>query len=178
MYLLTNSYGSPAALAPPFRELAHTLDPDQPVFNLRTMEDFYQIRSISILRMIVEMVGAMGSLGLSLALIGLYGLMAFSVARRTREIGIRMAIGARQSDVVEMVLRQGLVLSVTGISIGGVISIAVSRLLTVGLVGLGHPNSETYFIVPALLFAVTMASCYMPALRASQVDPMAALRYE
>ncbi len=178
MYLLTNSYGSPAALIAPLRALVHTLDPDQPIFNVRTMEDFYQVRSISVLRMIVEVVGTMGTVGLSLALIGLYGLMAFSVARRTREIGIRMAIGARRSDVLAMVLRQGLVLSVIGICIGGAISVAVSRLLTAGLIGLGHPNAGTYFIVPILLFAVTMASCYLPALRASHVDPMVALRYE
>jgi putative ABC transport system permease protein len=178
MYLLTNSYGPPAALIAPLRQLAHTLDPDQPVFNVRTMEDFYQVRAISVLRILAEVVGTMGTVGLSLALIGLYGLMAFSVARRTREIGIRMAIGARRSQVLSMVLRQGLVLSVAGICIGGAISIAVSRLLTAGLIGLGHPNSGTYVIVPMLLFLVTMASCYLPALRASRVDPMVALRYE
>ena len=178
MYLLTNSYADPAALVAPLRELVHTLDPDQPVFNVRTMEDFYQIRAISIMRMIVEVVGAMGTVGLSLALIGLYGLIAFSVARRTREIGIRMAIGAARSDVLKMVLGQGLKLSTAGICIGGLISIAVSRALTAGLVGLGHPNSATYIIVPILLFVVTLASCYLPALRASRTDPMVALRYE
>ena len=178
MYLLSNSYGDPAALAGPLRQLAHTLDADQPVFNVRTMEDFYQIRAISVMRMIVEVVGTMGSVGLVLALIGLYGLVAYSVAKRTREIGVRMAIGAARSDVLKMVLRQGIALSAAGIVIGGLISIAVSRLLTAGLVGLGHPNSATYFIVPALLFAVTLASCYVPAFRASRVDPIVALRYE
>jgi len=178
MYLLSNSYGDPAALAGPLRQLAHTLDADQPVFNVRTMEDFYQIRAISVMRMIVEVVGTMGSVGLVLALIGLYGLVAYSVAKRTREIGVRMAIGAARSDVLKMVLRQGIALSAAGIVIGGLISIAVSRLLTAGLVGLGHPNSATYFIVPALLFAVTVASCYVPAFRASRVDPIVALRYE
>ena len=178
MYLLTNSYGSAAALIAPLRALVHTFDPDQPIFNVRTMEDFYQVRSISVLRMIVEVVGTMGTVGLSLALIGLYGLMAFSVARRTREIGIRMAIGARRSDVLTMVLRQGLALSLIGICIGGAISVAVSKLLTAGLIGLGHPNAGTYFIVPTLLFVVTTGSCYVPALRASHVDPIVALRYE
>ena len=178
MYLLSNSDGDPAALAGPLRQLAHTLDADQPVFNVRTMEDFYQIRAISVMRMIVEVVGTMGTVGLVLALIGLYGLVAYSVAKRTREIGIRMAIGAARSDVLKMVLRQGLTLSAAGIVIGGLISIAVSRLLTAGLVGLGQPNSATYFIVPALLFAVTLASCYVPAFRASRVDPIVALHYE
>ncbi|HWY68090.1 MAG TPA: ABC transporter permease [Terriglobales bacterium] len=178
MYLLTNSYGDSAALAAPLRELAHVLDPDQPVFNVRTMEDFYQIRAISVMRIIVEVVGTMGAVGLALALIGLYGLIAYSVARRTREIGVRMAIGARRSDVLNMVLQQGLKLSVAGILIGGAISVGVSRALTAGFVGLGHPNSATYVIVPLVLLLVTMASCYLPALRASRTDPMVALRYE
>src|SRR5207302_394007 len=178
MYLLTNSSGDPAALVAPLRALVHTLDPDQPVFNVRTMEDFYQVRAISVLRIIVEIVATMGAVGLALALIGLYGLIAFSVARRTREIGIRMAIGARRADVVKMVLRQGLRLSVAGICIGGAISVAVSRALTAGLIGLGQPNSATYVIVPLVLFLVTMGSCYLPARRASRTDPMVALRYE
>jgi len=178
MYLLTNSYADPAALAAPLRELVHALDADQPVFNVRTMEDFYQIRAISIMRIIVEIVGTMGAVGLALALIGLYGLVAYSVARRTREIGIRLAVGARRADVLNMVLRQGLKLSVAGICIGGAVSVAVSRALTAGLIGLGHPNSATYIVVPMILLLVTMASCYLPALRASRTDPMVALRYE
>jgi len=80
--------------------------------------------------------------------------------------------------VLKMVLGQGLKLSTAGICIGGLMSIAVSRALTAGLIGLGHPNSATYIIVPILLFVVTLASCYLPALRASRTDPMVALRYE
>jgi predicted permease len=178
MYLLTNSSGDPATLVAPLRALVHTLDPDQPVFNVRTMEDFYQVRAISVMRIIVEVVVTMGAVGLTLALIGLYGLIAFSVSRRTREIGIRMAIGAHRSDVLRMVLRQGLTLAVAGIGIGGAISVAVARALTAGLIGLGHPNAATYVIVPVTLLVVALASCYLPAFRASRVDPMVALRYE
>jgi putative ABC transport system permease protein len=178
MYLLANSYGDPAALAAPLREVVNGLDSDQPVFNVRTMQDFYQVRAISAMRMIMGMVASMGMTGLMLALVGLYALVAYSVAQRTREIGIRMAIGARRSDVLNMILRQGLTLSLAGIGIGAVISIALARLLTAGLIGLGQPNSATYVIVPLMLIAVTAASCYLPALRASRVDPMVALRYE
>jgi putative ABC transport system permease protein len=124
------------------------------------------------------MVAVMGGVGLTLSVIGLYGLIAYSVARRTREIGIRMAIGARRSDVLSMVLRQGLALSLAGICIGGLVSIAVSRILAAGFVGIGDANPATFFVVPVLLFLVTMASCYVPAMRASHVDPMVALRYE
>jgi len=178
MSLFTYTNGDPAELVAPLREMVHSLDPDEPVFNVRTMRDFYQVRAITNIRMVVEMVATMGGVGLTLSVIGLYGLIAYSVARRTREIGIRMAIGARRSDVLGMVLRQGLALSVAGICIGGLVSIAVSRILTAGLLGLGHLNAGTFFIVPTLLFLVTMASCYVPALRASHVDPMVALRYE
>jgi macrolide transport system ATP-binding/permease protein len=178
MYLLANSYSDPAALAAPLRELVHTLDPDQPVFNVRTMQDLYQIRAVSNMRIVVEVVGTMGTVGLALALVGLYGLIAYSVARRTREIGVRMAIGAKRSDVLNMVLRQGLVLAVLGICIGGAISAAVTRALIAGLIGLGHPNAATYVIVPTVLLLVTLASCYLPAWRASRVEPTVALRYE
>ena len=128
--------------------------------------------------MIVETVAAMGLLGFTLALIGIYGLISYSVSRRTRDIGIRMAIGANRINVLKMVLRQGLVLSVLGIGVGGLISLAVARLLAAGLTGLGTPNPATFVIVPLAALLATMAACYTPARRASLVDPIAALHYE
>ena len=88
-----------------------------------------------------------------------------------------MAVGASQSDILRMVLRQGLVLSLAGIGVGGVAAIAVARLMAAGLIGLGTPNPATYVLVPIILLLVTLASCYVPALRASRVDTMVALRY-
>ena len=120
----------------------------------------------------------MGLLGLTLALIGLYGLVAYSVTRRTREIGIRMAIGAGRADVLKMVLRQGMTLATAGIVAGGVASAAVARLLMAGMAGLGAPNPAIYVIVPILLAGLTLAASYIPARRASNVDPLRALRYE
>jgi putative ABC transport system permease protein len=177
LVLFTDTTGDPNSLAGPLRQLVHSLDPDQPIFNLRAMSDLYRQRA-GTTRMIMEIVGTMGLVGLSLAIIGLYGLVAYSVARRTHEIGVRMAIGAGRSDVLRMVLRQGLKLSIIGIMIGGAISVATQRLLSAGLVGLGKPNTATYVVVPLLLLAVTLVACYLPARRASRVDPMAALRYE
>jgi ABC-type antimicrobial peptide transport system permease subunit len=120
----------------------------------------------------------MGLLGLTLALIGLYGLVAYSVARRTREIGIRMAVGAARSDVLIMVLRQGLTLSLVGVLVGGVLSLAVGRLLTASAGGFGAPSPTIDVIVPVMLIVLTLLASYFPARRASRVDPLRALRYE
>jgi predicted permease len=175
--LFMDTTADPASLGSALREAVHSLDPDQPVFNVRTMSELYRQRA-GVTRMIMEIVGTMGMVGLSLALVGLYGVVAYSVARRTHEIGIRMAIGARRADVLRMVLQQGLRLSLFGIVIGGVISIATTRLLTAGLVGLAKPTLATYVAVPVSLLLVTLAACYLPAHRASRVEPMKALRYE
>ena len=177
LVLFMDTSADAASLGTALRQVVHSLDSNQPIFNLRTMFDLYRQRA-GVTRMIMEIVGTMGMVGLSLALIGLYGLVAYSVARRTHEIGVRMAIGARRADDLRMVLQQGLKLSVLGILIGGAMSVAATRLLTAGLVGLGKPNTATYFAVPVLLLIVTLAACYLPARRASRVDPMTALRYE
>ena len=142
------------------------------------MANFYHQRTVAVLLMILQLVSAMGLLGLALALIGLYGLIAYSVSRRTQEIGIRMALGAHRSDVLKMVLRQGFLLSVVGVAIGLAASVGVRRVLAIGLVGLGASNPVVLLFVPLALILVTMAACYLPARRASQVDPIRALRWE
>jgi len=129
-------------------------------------------------KMILQMVGTMGMVGLLLALVGLYGLIAYSVSRRTQEIGIRMALGAQRSSVAGMVLRQGLVLSLIGVGIGLAASVGVSRLMTVALAGIGKPSILSLIVVPILVTVVTMLACYVPARRASRVDPIGALRYD
>jgi len=178
MSLVVETDGDPAAVAAPLREVVRTLDPNQPIYNVRTLSSFYEQRAISVVVMVTEMVAIMGLLGLTLALVGLYGLIAYSVSRRRQEIGIRIAIGASRAEVVKMVLRQGLALVSGGMLAGGAISFAVARMLTAGLVGLGTPNPLTYVVVPLALVVVTMAACYIPARRASLIDPIRALRYE
>jgi hypothetical protein len=168
----------PALLAAPLREVVRTLDGNQPVFNVQPFASLYYERAVAVPLMLMQLVGTMGLLGLTLALIGLYALVAYSVARRTREIGIRMAIGAASRDVLKMVLREGLLLSIVGIAVGGVACVAVARALTAALAGLGTPNPVTYVVVPAALVGLTMAATYLPARRAARVDPLVALRCE
>jgi len=177
MALFTHTSVDPAGLAMPLRQLVHSLDPNEPVFNVMTLEQFIGAKNHPV-QMVVEVVATMGLVGLSLALIGLYGLVAYSVARRTREIGVRMAIGARQTDVLRMVLRQGFLLSLIGIGIGGVIAAAISKAIVAGFVGLGSLNAAVCVLVPLLLMLVTLGACYVPARRAARVDPLAALRAE
>jgi putative ABC transport system permease protein len=178
MLMVVETTGNPSAIAAPVREIAQSIDPNQPVFNVRTLSSFFQQRAVTVPLMITETVGTMGLLGLTLAVIGLYGLIAYSVSRRTQEIGIRMVVGATQVDVQKMILRQGLTLAFLGIAIGGAASFAVTRVLEAGFLGLGTINPLTFVLVPVLLVLVTMAACYIPARRASVVDPMVALRDE
>jgi predicted permease len=178
MSILVETYGDPAAMAAPLREVVRSINPDQPIYNTHTLTNFYQQRGTGIFLMILQLVGSMGLLGLVLAVVGLYGLIAYSVSRRTQEIGIRMALGAQRSDVAAMILRQGFVLAIVGIAIGFAASIAVRGILTQGLIGLGTLSPAVLAIVPLTLLLVTMAACYLPARRAAQVDPLRALRWE
>jgi ABC-type antimicrobial peptide transport system permease subunit len=119
----------------------------------------------------------MGLMGLLLAMVGLYGLVAYSVSRRTREFGIRMAIGAESPQVLRMVMRQGLKLSLAGIAIGLVLSLGAGRVLKAAL-GTGESDPASFVAVSVILLAVTTLAAYVPALRASRVPPTQALRYE
>ncbi len=178
MLLLTQSLGDPAQLAAPIRDIVRSLDINQPVFNVRTFSNFYELRALSPPRMIMQMVTTMGLIGLTLALIGIYGLVSYSVARRTREIGVRIAIGASRTDILKMVMRQSFVLAGIGIAVGGILSALAGKALAAGLLGLGKPNAATFIVVPLTVLLVTMAACWAPAWKASRVDPIRALRFE
>ena len=141
------------------------------------MADFYQARAVKTSDLIIQTVGGLGLMGLLLAMVGLYGLVAYSVSRRTREFGIRMAIGARSTQVLRMVMGQGLRLTLVGIAIGLVMSTGAAPVLRAGL-GSADTSPMTYVLVTVLLLAVAMLAAYIPALRAARVAPMKALRWE
>jgi len=175
--LLVESAAADAApLAGPVRDAVRDLDPDQPVIGVRTYASLYLNRGIQVPLVTLQVVGVIGGIGLALALMGLYGLVTYSVARRTREIGLRMAIGADRGDVSRMVLRQGFMLALKGIAAGGVVSIGVVRLVAAGMAGLGAPSLWNYLAVPVMLVGLTLAASYIPARRAATIDPLIALR--
>jgi predicted permease len=176
MTLMVNSAVEPAALSAPLREVVRGLDSDLPIYDVVTMENFYRARSVQVYQIIIQAVASMGLMGMGLALAGLYGLMAYAVSSRTREIGIRMAIGANQGEVLRMVLRQGLALALSGMVVGLILSAGVARVLRSTFPG-NSPLGAYLVITPAVL-AVTMLAAYFPARRASHVDPITALRDE
>jgi predicted permease len=179
MVMIAESSGDAAALAAPLREVVRGLDPNLPIYNVRTMEALYRMRTTSIFRVLITTIVGLGAMGLALALVGLYGLIAYAVSRRTREIGIRMAIGADRMAVLRMVLRQGLLLSVAGLVVGLVGSVGAGILLRAAFATI-HSERDPMAIVMVIpiVLAVTFVAAYLPARRAARVNPVEALRYE
>jgi predicted permease len=170
--------GASASVAPALRSIVQEIDPNMPITSVRTMEDFYFGNATGVVRTLIAVTGGMGLLGLLLALVGLYGLVAYAVARRTREIGIRMAVGAQASSVQRMVLRHGLVLSASGVALGVIGSLAAGNALRAIFPTAGAIDTATYLLVVPLLVAVTLFAAYIPARRAARIDPLMALRQE
>jgi predicted permease len=179
MVLLVQSAGDPASLAGPLREVVQRLDPALPVYNVRTMAELYRMRATTIFNVLIATVAGMGLMGLGLAIVGLYGLVAYAASRRTREIGIRMAIGADQVAVLRMVLLHGLLLAVVGLLVGLAASIGVGRVLASAFpTGSDQRDVVALLIVVPIVLAVTSLAAYVPARRASRTSPMQALRQE
>ena len=182
MTLLVHTAGASEAVAGPIRDIVRSLDADMPVFGVRTMEDFYFWRATYTTRLIAGSVAVMGAMGVALAVVGLYALVAYAASRRTREIGIRMAIGAQPRAVLRMVLGYGFVLTVCGFAAGAAGSVAVARVLPAAFNGLertdGGVDIGTMLIVAPLLVSMTLLATYLPARRAARIDPLVALRQE
>jgi predicted permease len=168
---------SPAGLMPPVRNLVHEVDNNLPIVLMRTQSDAVD-RLLFNERLMARLFGLFGTLGLMLACVGLYGLLSYNVTLRTREIGIRTALGAQRRDVLVLVLRQGLVLVIVGVILGAASAIGVTRLLESFLYGVRPTDPFTFMLTAALLIAIGLIACSLPARRATRVDPMAALRCE
>ena len=168
----------PAGMAGAIRDTVRAINPDMPVFSVRSMQAFYDARAMLGPRLTMQLVTAMGFMGLLLAMIGLYGVVAYAVSRRTREIGIRMAIGAKPGDVLRMILEQGLVFTGIGIAVGLGIAFFASRVLAGFVVGVSPHDPAIFMGVPVILVVVMLAACWLPARRAARIDPTLALRQE
>ncbi len=167
----------PQTLLPAIREVVAQVNTNLPLFDVKTESEQID-RLLFQERLVARLSGFFGLLALVLACVGLYGLLSYEVSRRTREIGIRMALGAQQESVLKLVLRQGIVLAIVGASVGIGVALGVTRYLTSMLYDVQANDPLTMIAVAVLLTLVALAACYIPARRAMRVDPMVALRYE
>jgi putative ABC transport system permease protein len=175
LWLAVRTKGKPAAVVPALRDALAKVDPDVPLANVQTLEE--QVAgSVAQPKFSMLMVGIFAGIALLLAAIGIYGVISYSVAQRTHEIGIRMALGARQADVVRMIARQVLVMTGVGISIGSVLALGASGLLTNLLYGIRPSDPVTFGSVAIGLAAVALMAAAIPAWRAARLDPVSTLR--
>ena len=166
-------------LVPVLRHVIQEIDRNLPVFDARSMKDLYDNRAVKGSTLICEVVATLGFMGLILAVVGLYGLVSYSVSRRTREIGIRMAIGADRQSVSRMVLKQGLMLGLGGVAAGLVIGLFAARAIaSMPFMSAGTPGVLPFAAVSLLLILTTVGATWLPAKRAARIDPMRALREE
>jgi putative ABC transport system permease protein len=177
MTFFLRTTGDPLRWAGTARQALWDIDPRQPVRYTQTMDQLV-LESISVERFCAILLTVMAGVALLMALVGLYGVMAFAVAERRNEIGIRMALGARHEDILHLVLRKALVLTLLGLSLGLACTFALGRLLAGLLYRVNTYDPTTLVIIPVLLLAVAMLACYLPARRAARIDPMTALRCE
>jgi putative ABC transport system permease protein len=177
MSIVARTAGDPAALVSSLRREAHSLDPSVAVYDVRTMEQ-HVARSPAVLarRLPLRLVGAFALTALALAVVGIYGLIAYTVAQRTQELGIRIALGAGHANILTLIVREGAMLTALGVSAGLLVALWATRMLGSLLYGVGAADPPTYLAVAVLLGAVALAASYVPARRAARVDPMVALR--
>jgi macrolide transport system ATP-binding/permease protein len=178
MTLMLRSSGDPLELVQSVREVVRGLDPNLPMLHTMAYQDYYMNQAVNGPRIALKLVGSMGLVGLLLAIAGLYGLVAYNVSRRTREIGIRIALGAASSDVLRLVMGKGLALVGMGTVIGLAMGFLLEQLMNSMLFNAGGVDIAAYVIVVPSLFLVTMLAAYIPARRATRIAPTQALRYE
>ena len=175
--LVVKTKGDANVLAGAVRNAVWAVDKDQPVSNIRTMDQVFAA-AISQERFQALLLGLFATLALVLACVGLYGVISYTVAQRTHEIGVRMALGAQPRDVLRLVIKQGMLMTAAGLVVGIAVGSAATRVLSDLLYGVTTTDPLTFAIVPLLLLLVAFLACYVPARRATKVDPLVALRYE
>jgi putative ABC transport system permease protein len=177
MTLVIRTGGDPAEIAPAVEREVRAIDPDQPISDVRTMNQV-MADTLGRARFNTLLLALFAGLATLLAAVGIFGVMNYSVTLRTREIGLRMALGAQRGQVLMMILRQGLLLTLAGIGIGLIGALALTRIMSSLLFGVGASDPLTFTAIALLLAVVSLIACYIPARRATRVDPMIALRYE
>ena len=177
MRLVVRTATDPSSLAPAVRNEVVAIDAEQPVTEMKTMEQFLS-EAVFQRRLSMILLSLFATLALTLAAVGIYGVISYAVGQRTHEIGIRVALGARPSDVVRLVTWHGMRLALAGVAVGLVLAFALTRTLASQLYGISAIDAPTFVAVPLLLAAVALAACYIPARRASRIDPLVALRHE
>jgi putative ABC transport system permease protein len=177
MTLAVRTVADPAEMAPVVQRELRAIDPDQPVSDVRTMNQV-MADTLSRARFNTLLLGLFAGLATLLAAVGIFGVMNYSVTLRTREIGIRMALGAQHGRVQMLILREGLLLTLIGIGIGLAGALALTRIMSGLLFGVGATDPATFVAIVLLLSVVSLIACYIPARRATRVDPLVALRYE
>jgi putative ABC transport system permease protein len=174
---LVRTSGDPLALARPVQEAIRTVDAALPVYGVRSLQDTIGVAYFA-QRMGGSLLGFFGALALALAAVGIYGVLAYAVTQRSREIGIRMALGASRGSVLRLILKQGMNLALIGLAIGLGVAIAVTRLMSTLLFGVSPTDVPTMASVSVLLLLVVLAASYLPARKATMIDPILAIRYE
>jgi putative ABC transport system permease protein len=175
--LVIRTATEPAILAAAVRKEVMAIDPTQPVANIKTMEQWVS-ESVAQPRFRTLLLGVFSAVALILSIVGIYGVLAYAVSRRTHELGIRMALGAQAAQVVKLVVGHGMKLALTGMSIGLLAALAVTRLIGNLLFGVSPTDPPTFVAIAVLLATVSLAACYMPARKATRIDPLSALRHE
>jgi MacB-like periplasmic core domain/FtsX-like permease family len=177
MHLMVRTPHDPLRWAAGVRGEVYPVDKDQPVFDVKTMDEVVA-ESFARPRILTLLLGAFAALALSLAAVGIYGVVSYSVTQRTREIGIRIALGAQQRDILKLILTHCMLLTMTGVLLGLITAFAVTRVMTSLLYKVGATDPMTFASVSLILTAVALVASYLPARKAMAVDPTVALRYE